>query len=150
MIAVKTSAGQHEGAPMPAVAEDPAHKIPAALNTDDLGQRLPVLEVDVRNAVTTALASGGEASPNLSLELLQAIIYQMDARLKDDREELAHYRSQLRNLLAGKNYKGIHYKTTFSPGYFKAIPSKRIGRGLIFKRVRMDPYMKVKALDASA
>ena len=46
---------------------------------------------------------------DLSLELLQAIIYQMDARLKDDREELAHYRSHLRILLAGKYYKCIHY-----------------------------------------
>ncbi len=87
-----------------------------------------------------------ETVKNRSAELLMAMIAEEEQLIRDRREAVAHYRSLLRNLLAGQNYKGQEYRVTFRPGFYKAIPCKRIGMGLVFKRVRLEPYMSVKPI----
>ena len=87
---------------------------------------------------------------HLTIENLQAIVFQIESHIKTAEWDLDHYRSLLRAATGCKNYKGSEYKTTFLPGFFKAIPSKRVARGLIFKRRRLDPYMKVREVVESA
>jgi hypothetical protein len=75
-----------------------------------------------------------------------AQILALEAHRREVQNDLDHLRSVLRNDLAGQRWSDDTVRVEFRPGFYRAVPARRLPTGgLIFRRRRLEPYMKVSA-----
>jgi hypothetical protein len=81
-----------------------------------------------------------------SRSLVAAMIVALEAQRRDLQDELDVLRSTLRNDLVGERWTDGRYRVEFRLGRYRAVPSCRTSDGgIIFRRRRLEPYMKVSA-----
>jgi hypothetical protein len=80
----------------------------------------------------------------LSRSLLALCISNLRDRIKRDRDELDDMVSVLRNDLANAKWSDGTLVVDFLPGRYVSVRSRRIGKGLTWKRVRTEPYLRVR------
>jgi len=94
----------------------------------------------------TLVTSKQDLTRERSRSMVAAMIVALQEQKREIGDELDHLRSVLRNDLAGQRWSDDTVRVEFRPGFYKAVPARRLPTGgLVFRRRRLDPYMSVRA-----